>query len=314
MRKPSLDLNAHDERLQTTLARRHEAVVVTDAAAQALTGWEPTAAQGRAVAEVVQVVAGGATLLPPSGAVGMAWPTDQSVELAGHYLWRGTDSTVLPLAGGTTPLRDGAGHLLFQTLASLLDLQADALEDPRALAALEDSQQRLQAMALVHQSLAHSRDLDWLDGAAYLRGLATALGRAYAAEARQVALTITAEAVWVRAETAIPCGLILHELLTNALKHAFPAGRPGAIAVTLRAEPVGTWVLHVRDDGVGFPAGLDFCQTDSLGLQLVCLLTEQLRGTLEMTSGPGTRWRLTLPVASVQARGEDEGPSPDPPH
>jgi two-component sensor histidine kinase len=202
----------------------------------------------------------------------------------------------------------------FQTLASLLDLQAEALEDPRALAALEDSQQRLQAMALVHQSLAHSRDLDWLDGAAYLRGLATALGRAYAAEARQVTLTITAEAVWVRAETAIPCGLILHELLANALKHAFPAGRPGAIAVTLRADSVGTWVLHVRDDGVGFPAGLDFRQTDSLGLQLVCLLTEQLGGTLEMTRGPGTHWRLTVPIASAQARREDEGPSPDPPH
>src|SRR5919197_3199639 len=143
---------------------------------------------------------------------------------------------------GATPMRDGAGHLLgvvwvfhdaiadqqlmahlqavrhaqelrirevyhrinnhFQVLASLLDLHADSIEDPHALAALEDSQQRLQAMALVHQSLSHSRNLDWLDGAAYVHSLATALGRVYAAEARQVTLTITADAVWVRAETA----------------------------------------------------------------------------------------------------------------
>ena len=361
MLKPSLDLKAHDERVQTTLARLHEAVVVTDAAgrvtfinaaAQALIGWEPAAAQGQAVAEVIRLVASGDTRPLPRGAVGVAWPMDQSFELAGHYLWRTADGTALPIAGRATPMRDGAGHLLgavwvfhdatadqqlaaqlravhreseillrelhhriknnFQTLAGLLDMQADAIEDPRALAALEDSQQRIRAMALVHQRLYQSRDLDRIDGAAYLRGLATELCRAYAAEARQVTLTIAADDVWLRAETAIPCGLILNELLANALKHAFPAGRPGAIEVTFRADPVGTHVLNVRDDGVGFPAGLDFRQADSLGLQLVCLLTEQLGGTVEMTSGHGTRWKLTLPVAGPPAPGEEDGPSPDP--
>ena len=186
----------------------------------------------------------------------------------------------------------------FQTLASLLDLQADALADPRARAALEDSQQRMQAMALVHQSLYQSQDLERLDGAAYLRDLATALCRAYAAEARQLTLRITAEDVGLRAEAAVAWGLILTELLANALKHAFPAGGPGAIEVTLRADPPGTCVLHVRDDGVGVPAGLDVRQTESFGLQLGHLLTEQLGGTLEMTSGHGTHWRLTFPVVS----------------
>jgi two-component sensor histidine kinase len=149
-----------------------------------------------------------------------------------------------------------------------------------------------------------------MDGAAYLRSLATELCRAYAAEVRQLTLTITADDVGVPASRAIPLGLILTELLANALKHAFPAGRPGAIEVALRADPVGTCVLSVRDDGVGFPAGLDFRQVDSLGLQLVCLLTEQLGGTIEMTSGHGTHWRLTFPIPSPKAGGEDDGPNP----
>jgi two-component sensor histidine kinase len=359
MLKPSLDLKAHYERWQGTLASLHEAVVVTDAAggvifmnaaAQAFTGWEPAAAQGSPVEDVVQLVGRGDTRPPPKGGLGVAWPPDQSVDLAGHYLWRANDGTVLPIEGRATPMRDSAGHLLgvvwvfrdatanqqlavqlqavlreqelllrevhhrikndFQTLAGLLDMQADALEDPRALAALEDSQQRIQAMALVHQSLYQSLDLSRMDGAAYLRGLATELCRAYAAEVRQLTLTITADDVGVPAGRAIPLGLILTELLANALKHAFPAGRPGAIEVTLQADPVGTCVLNVRDDGVGFPAGLDFHQVDPLGLQLVRLLTEQLGGTIEMTSGHGTHWRLTFPVPSPQARGEDDGPSP----
>src|SRR5919109_876259 len=236
---PSLNLKAHYEHLQTTVASLREAVVVTDAAggvifmnaaAQALTGLESLAAQGRAVEDVVRLVAGGDTRPPPRGAVGVAGHMGQGFDLAGHYLWRANDGMVLPINGRATPMCDGVGNLLgvvwmlrdatadrqlavqlqavlreqevlrrevhhrikndFQILASLLDMQADAIEDPRALAALEDSQQRIRAMALVHQRLYQSRDLDRIDGAAYLRGLATELCRAYAAEARQVTLTI----------------------------------------------------------------------------------------------------------------------------
>jgi len=346
MLKPSLNLKARYEQLQTTMVSLRQAVVVTDAAggvifmnaaAQALTGLESLAAQGRAVEDVVRLVASRDTRLPPRGAVGLAWHMDRSFDLAGHYLWRANDGTVLPIGGCATPVCDGAGTLIgvvwvfrdatadeqlavqlqavlrdreillrevhhrtkndFQTLASLLDMQADTLEDPRALAALEDSQLRLQSMALVHQSLYQSWDLDRLDCAAYLRSLAIELCRAYGAEARHLTLTITADDVGLQARTAIPCGLILTELLANALKHAFPAGGPGAIEVTLQADRLGSCVLNVRDDGVGFPAGLDLRQADSLGLQLVCLLIEQLNGTIEMTSGHGTHWRLTFPVA-----------------
>jgi two-component sensor histidine kinase len=125
-------------------------------------------------------------------------------------------------------------------------MQADAIEDPHALAALEDSQHRIQSMALVHQSLYQSRDVDRLDCAAFLYSLSTELCRAYAADARHLRLTITVDDVGLRAETAIACGLILNELLANALKHAFPAGRSGTIEVTLRTGPVGR-CCAVRD-------------------------------------------------------------------
>jgi two-component sensor histidine kinase len=136
-----------------------------------------------------------------------------------------------------------------------------------------------------------------MDCAAYFHGLAIELCLAYGAEARHLTLTVTADDVGLQARTAIPCGLILTEILGNALKHAFPAGGPSAIEVMFRADRVDTCVLNVCDNGVGFPAGLDFRQADSMGLQLVCLLVEQLGGTIEMTSGPGTRWSVTFPVA-----------------
>ena len=354
--KQYLDLEAHYKRLQTTLASVHEAVVVTDpagtvtfmnAAAQALTGWDASAAEGKAAADVIRLVASGNPGSSLKGASGVAWSTDQPLELAGRWLWRASDDKAIPIAGQATPLRDGAGTLLgavwvfrdatpdqalaaqlravrreqallvkevhhriknqFQTLAMLLDLQAETIEEPRALAALDDSQQRIQAMARVHQSLYQSEEVGRMDFAAYLHNLADEFGRASAGEARHLTLQITAEEVWLPAETAMPCGLIVNELLANAFKHAFPAGRPGIIAVTVGAESDGTCVLEVRDDGVGFPEGLNFRQTESLGLQLVCLLAEQLGGTLAMERGGGTHWTLTIPIPRFQAHGETAG-------
>jgi PAS domain S-box-containing protein len=328
------------------------AVTFMNAPAQALTGWEAAVAQGKAAADVVRVVAGEDPEVLLSGAPGAAWPTDQPLDLAGHRLWRTSDNAATPIAGHVTPLRDATGTLLgsvwvfrdatadqelaaqlqavhreqevlvrevhhrvknhFQTLASLLDLQADTIEDPRALAAIEDSQQRIQSMALVHQSLYQSGDVGRMDLAAYLRGLADELCRASGAEARHLTLRLTTEAVWLPVETAMPCGLILNELLANAFKHAFPVGRPGVITVTLRTDVDGTCVLEVCDDGVGFPDGLDFHQSESLGLRLVCLLTEQLGGTLDMRRGGGTHWTLTFPIPPAHGQGKDAAARPTP--
>jgi two-component sensor histidine kinase len=102
-------------------------------------------------------------------------------------------------------------------------------------------------------------------------------------------------------ERAVPCGLLINELLTNALKHAFPGGRRGRVAVEMAAGPGGQYDLVVGDDGVGLPAHVDFRRTESLGLQLVCTLARQFEGRIELDPGPGTRFRVTFPL------GKDEG-------
>lgn len=103
--------------------------------------------------------------------------------------------------------------------------------------------------------------------------------------------------------TAVPCGLILNKLLANALKYAFPDGQAGEIHIALRQASAGACVLMVRDTGVGFPEDIDFRQTDSLGWQLVCLLTEQLRGAIALERGDGTTVTITFPLLTGESHG-----------
>jgi PAS domain S-box-containing protein len=186
-----------------------------------------------------------------------------------------------------------------QIVSSLLDLQADTLTDPQVRTIFEASQQRIQAMALIHESLYQSEDLAHIDAAQYIDRLSARLGQAYAPLTERVTVNVQAEAVWLEVQTAIACGLILQELLANGLKHAFPDGQSGELHITLQVDPEQQAILVVRDTGVGFPEDLDFRSTDSLGLQLVCLLTEQLQGTISLERHAGTAWTLTFPLAGA---------------
>jgi len=189
-----------------------------------------------------------------------------------------------------------------QIVSSLLDLQADSLTDPQVRIIFEESQQRIQAMALIHESLYQSDDLAHIDAAQYISRLSARLGQAYAPLTERVTVKVQAEAVWLEVQTAIACGLILQELLSNGFKHAFSDGQSGEIQISLQVTPDQQAILTVRDTGVGFPEGLDFRTTDSLGLQLVCLLTEQLQGTIRLDRREGTAWPLTFPRASASNR------------
>ncbi len=184
-----------------------------------------------------------------------------------------------------------------QVIASLLYLQSDHLKDPEDVALFEDTQNRVKSMALVHESLSRTGDLAHFNFAHYIESLTTYLFQSHVAKVSRISLDMELDEIAFDVDTAVPCGLILNELLTNALKYAFPDGRSGNIHIRLRAAAEQV-TLSVRDTGIGFPEGFDFCNTESLGLQLVGMMTEQLGGTLTLTRGGGTTFTVSIPYGT----------------
>jgi PAS domain S-box-containing protein len=179
-----------------------------------------------------------------------------------------------------------------QVISSLLSLQGSHLDDPRAREVVRDSQHRVRSIALLHESLYQTSDFAHLDVGEYLRRLAASLVRTYGAGGRP-RLVVETEPVRVELEAAVPLGLIVNELATNALKYAFPDGRPGTLRIHLGATP-GGFKLTVADDGVGLPPGFDPHTSPSLGLHIVRTLAEQLDARLVALPGPGTTFVVEL--------------------
>ena len=180
-----------------------------------------------------------------------------------------------------------------QIISSLLRLQAGQLDNPGARAALQDMQNRVRSMALIHEHLYRSENLAAVDLAAYLQNLCQQLFRAQVATPGALHLQLALDPVHLEIDQAIPCGLLVNELVSNALKHAFPDGRRGEVRVELRALADGAgWRLRVADDGVGLPADFDLQQLTTLGLKLVVDLTRQLGGRLEIGAGPGAVFEM----------------------
>lgn len=173
-----------------------------------------------------------------------------------------------------------------QIIASLLSLQSAYIHDERTLVQFQESQDRISSMALIHEMLYQSDTLATVDLADYVKSLARILLHTYTARSN-VDLDIQLAAVVVSIDTAVPVGLMLNELLTNALKYAFPDGRPGRLLVALRSEPDGMIGLRVEDNGVGLKPGVELAQADTLGLRLVRMFAKQLRAEVQMHSEPG---------------------------
>jgi PAS domain S-box-containing protein len=182
-----------------------------------------------------------------------------------------------------------------QVISSLLKLQAGYLKDQRILEIFKESQNRVRAMALIHEKLYQSEDLAKTDFGEYIRSLINDLFRSYSVNSRLIRLELRVEEVRLNIDTAIPCGLMINELVSNSLKHAFPTGQAGIIRVDLRAQPDDNrYRLVVHDNGIGFPEDLDFRHTASLGLQLVYNLTNQLQGTIDLNRQPGSTFTITF--------------------
>jgi two-component sensor histidine kinase/amino acid transporter len=189
-----------------------------------------------------------------------------------------------------------------QVVSSLLNLQLDFLPDEQARPFISETQGRITAMALVHEKLYRSVDLSQIDFAEYLRELTESIVSSITPTARAIDFVLDAEELYLSVDTAVPCGLIVNELITNAFKHGFPDGGPGTLKVTLRRGR-GQVHLQVADSGRGIPPGVDIRRTESLGMQLVFTLAEQLQGAIDVRSDPctGTCFDLSFQETQVPA-------------
>ncbi len=181
-----------------------------------------------------------------------------------------------------------------QVISSLLNLQSAYIKDETLREMFEEAQNRIRSMSLIHEKLYQSKELAHINFKEYIKALTTDLVRSFGANRGKIAIVINVEDISLDIDTAIPCGLIINELVSNSLKHGFPDGRKGEIVVALgRVE--GGIELRVADNGVGIPEGVEIKKTRSLGLRLVTILAEdQLQGGIELERDGGTDFRITF--------------------
>jgi len=179
-----------------------------------------------------------------------------------------------------------------QIISSLLNLQSQYVKDETALEMFKESRLRIRSMAMVHEKLYKSRDLSQVDFGDYVQSLAQNLFQVYGITPEKISLRVNVHDIFLDINTAIPCGLLVSELISNALKHAFPDKKRGEIKVNMFPAEDDSIRLEVSDNGVGFEGDLDLKSSDSFGLQLVDMLTEQLQGKLSIKREGGTTFIL----------------------
>ena len=183
-----------------------------------------------------------------------------------------------------------------QVISSLLNLPSESSKDPETLQMLKESQDRVRSMALIHEKLYQSQDLEKVEFGSYVRDLTNHLMHSYGTESAGIRLTATADDISLSIDKAVPCGLIINELVSNALKHAFPDGRDGEIIVALQLGADQHLTLSVADDGVGLPSDASLDRPETLGLQLIRVLTDQMDGAVRIRSGEGNGLKVTIIV------------------
>jgi len=188
-----------------------------------------------------------------------------------------------------------------QVICSMLRLQERNLRDEALLQALRVCRERVMAMAMLHDQLHRAKDFSNINLGEYIRNLAASLFSSYGVNSADVGLRTDIEDIPVAVDTAIPCGLIVNELVSNSLRHAFPEGRKGHVSLGLHALPGGSVELTIGDDGQGFPESAHPTNTRSLGLWLVDLLAGQIGAAVERSKGAGTHYRLVFQETPGQA-------------
>jgi two-component sensor histidine kinase/sensor domain CHASE-containing protein len=188
-----------------------------------------------------------------------------------------------------------------QIISSMLRLQSRKFTDKETIEAFRKSQNRAKSMAIAHEKLYQSRDLENIELSSYIETLTKYLLNTYGCDPENIKIDIKIKNITQDIDTAIPLGLIINEIVSNSLKHAFKDHK-GEIFVEIVPDVDGQYMLTIRDNGIGFPEDLDFMNTDSLGMQLVVSLVEQIEGSIELIRGNGTEFRIKFKQLSYKRR------------
>ena len=191
-----------------------------------------------------------------------------------------------------------------------MSLQSDYVKDEESMNHFYESQSRIATIALIHEKLYRSRNVDEIKMLDYVTDLTRNLLRVYKDVGEDIDVQINAYDISVDIDTAIPCGLIINELFSNCLKHAFQnsdsekysRNARNKVSVEICTDSDGILNLSVKDNGVGFPADVDIRNTETLGLQLVCALADQLKGTIKLQSQNGTAFNVIFPISSKKTK------------
>lgn len=181
-----------------------------------------------------------------------------------------------------------------QVISSLLNIQAGYIKDEEILGIFNALHDRIRSMSLLYEMLYKSKDLARVDLSEYIRNLTTRLISMYRDKVGPIDLKLNVKDVYLDLKRAVPCGLIITELISNSLKHAFSETERGEIAVEMYPDEGEKYILIVRDSGKGFPEGLDFRETESLGMKLVVNFVNQLKGTIELNRKEGTKYKIVF--------------------
>jgi PAS domain S-box-containing protein len=182
-----------------------------------------------------------------------------------------------------------------QVIISLLNLQASSIEDVKMQEIYRESQNRIKSMALIHEKLYQSKDLTHINFSEYVSSLANYLAQTYLTDRHQIKIFTKTQDIPLEFDTVISLGLIINELVSNAMKYAFDKKSNGKIEISLKKDKGNQLNFYICDNGKGVPKNIDFRNTKSLGLQLVCSLTQQIGGTINMTNTNGTAYHIMFP-------------------
>jgi len=190
-----------------------------------------------------------------------------------------------------------------QVIISLLRLQADKIEDKKYADMFKESWNRIKSMSLIHEKLYQTQNFANIDFGTHLKSLVDSLLVSYGVDTSKIRINMKIEAIPLDIENAVPCGLIVNELVSNSLKHAFPQEREGNVHIGLKAIIENEFELAVIDDGIGMPEDLDIEKSDSIGLTLVKMLAvHQLGGLIEMNLTEGTQFRIKFKILEYKQR------------